>query len=124
MNCIFDITTLKRRKGFYAFYTFAELVELGTQTACTCDEAGFYALAGRDENGNKAILIVSYNDDDNTGIRSLSINTGLKNHTFDCRMVNQELSFEPVWLKQSEDGSTLTLPVQRNAILWITAREK
>ena len=124
MNCIFDITTLKRRKGFYAFYTFAELIELGTQTACSCDEAGFYALSGRDENGNKAILIVSYNDDDNAGIRSLLINTGLKNHTFDCRMVNQELSFEPVWLKQSDDGSTLTLPVQRNAILWITAREK
>ena len=75
-----------------------------------------------DEIGNKAILVVSYNDDDNAGIRSLAINTGLKNHTFDCRMVNQDLTFEPVWPNQSEDG-TLTLPVQRNAILWITARE-
>ncbi len=121
MNCIFNTVTLKRLKGFYAFYSFAELAELGNQVKCDCAESNIYALAGCGSNGKKAIMIVSYFDDDNVNARQVTIDTGLKNHMFECKMVDPDFSFEPVWPKSDEEGK-LTFTIQRNAILFITAK--
>lgn len=121
MNCIFNTVTLKRLKGFYAFYSFAELAELGNQVKCDCDESNIYALAGCGGNGKKAMMVVSYFDDDNVNARQVTIDTGLKNHAFECKMIDPDFSFEPVWPKSDEEGK-LTLTMQRNAILFITAK--
>ena len=119
MNCLFSTITLKRLKGFYGFYAFAELVELGNQVKCSCDESGFYALAGKDEKGNAAIMLVSYNDDDNQNARQITIDTGAVGTDFDCRMVDEDFSFEPVWATPDAEGK-LNFIMQRNSILFIT----
>ena len=119
MNCLFSTITLKRLKGFYGFYAFAELVELGNQVKCSCDESGFYALAGKDEKGNAAIMLVSYNDDDNQNARQITIDTGAVGTDFDCRMVDEDFSFEPVWATPDAEGK-LNFTMQRNSILFIT----
>ena len=121
MNCIFDTMTLRRLKGYYGFYAFAELAELGNQVKCSCDEAGFYALAGKDGNGNFAIMLVSYDDNDDAGVRTISIDTGLNDQRFDCRLVDENFSFEPVWVKPDAEGK-LNFTLQRNSILFITPR--
>lgn len=121
MNCIFNTMTLRRLKGYYGFYAFAELAELGNQVKCSCDEAGFYALAGKDGNGNFAIMLVSYDDNDDAGVRTISIDTGLNDQRFDCRLVDENFSFEPVWVKPDAEGK-LNFTLQRNSILFITPR--
>lgn len=123
MNCLFNTVTLKRLKGFYSFYAFAELAALGNQVSCRCEGSGIYALAGKDEQGNCAMMVVGYNDDDNVGTQVLTIESGLKSTEFNCRMVSADFSFEPVWPQQDENG-TLTLVMPRNAVLFITAKVK
>ena len=122
MSCLFHMMTLRRLKGYYGFYAFAELAELGTQVKCSCDEEKFYALAGKDDKGNWGIMLVSYDDNDDAGVRNISIDTGLKECRFDCRLVDENYSFEPVWGTPDAEGK-LNFTLKHNSILFITPRK-
>ncbi|MBQ9089347.1 MAG: hypothetical protein IJY46_11285 [Lentisphaeria bacterium] len=123
MNCLFSTVTLKRLKGFYGYYAFARLAELGSQTAVSCDDEDIYTLAARDAAGNWGLMVVYYTDDDNAFSKEISITTGVAGGKFNCRMVDDDFSFEPVWPNCSEDG-TLSLRMKRHSILFITPEKE
>ena len=122
MNCLFDTTTLKRLKGFYAFYAFAELAELGSQVKCTGDDPDIYAVAARNDKGDFGIMAVHYSDDDNALCKEVTIRTQLANTRFECRLVDQYHTFEPVWPESDAEG-TVRITLQRNSILFMTPKK-
>ena len=89
MNGLFDRTTLWPMKGYYPFYAWSKLADLGTQVACTVEEssaasatgtgpatgvvldksataaAGVHAVAVRGPDGAGAVAIARYAEDNN-----------------------------------------------------------
>ncbi len=121
MNCLFSTITLKRLKGFYSYYAFAELTSLGTQLPTSSDDADIYALAATDAEGNWGMMVVYYTDDDNAVSKEINIETGKPGCRMECRLLDEDYTFEPVCPDCDENG-TLSLRMQRHSMLFITAK--
>ena len=86
MNSLFNHATCWPMKGYYPFYAWAKLIDLGRQVGCTVvDVSGadsdantgnverkdrpasrqFYAVAATGKDGSGAVLLTRYSDDDN-----------------------------------------------------------
>ena len=53
-----------RRPGFYALYAWNELKQLGTQVDAVSDCPDLYVTAARGEDGETALLVSYYRDED------------------------------------------------------------
>ena len=122
MNCLFSTVTLKRLKGFYTFLGFAELAKLKNQVRCDSDDPMIYALAAKGANGEKAIFLCYYSEDDNVSTKRVTIDTGLgPDVEFQCNLTDPDMAFEPVWPK-NQDGGKFELKLQKNSILLISVK--
>ena len=72
MNGLFDTDTLAPLKTYYAYKAFAHLRELGNCASMQIDGENLYAVGATNEN-ESAMLITSYNDDDNAPTKDIRI---------------------------------------------------
>ena len=71
-NGLFDIYTMEPIKGYYPFYLFANLYELGRQAEAVSDDEDLYVTAATD--GKKAAAMVTYYaDDDNKNPKHVTL---------------------------------------------------
>ena len=61
----FDQLTYRPTKGYYPFYAWNKLVELGTQVAAQSDDDQLYVTAAKDASGHVRALVVRFNRDNN-----------------------------------------------------------
>ena len=72
MNGLFDTDTLKPLKTYYAYKAFAHLRELGNCASVEIDGENLYAVCATNDS-ESAMLITSYNDDDNAPTKDIRI---------------------------------------------------
>jgi len=120
MNGMFHTVTKKRLKGYYAPYAFADLYAMKNQVKVSSDDAQVYAVAAKGDNGKAAIMICYYSDDDNGGIRSITIK-GLGSGELDCRMVDEDNTYSPAF-PISRTDEEVTFVFQHNSFMLITLR--
>jgi len=63
-NGLFDFYTLRPLKGYYGIKMFNELYKLGQSAYCDIDGDDIYAAAAKDAEGNQAVMLCHYTDDD------------------------------------------------------------
>ena len=119
-NGLWDMYTYSELKGYYAFYTFANLYDLGTQVAHTSDDETVYVVAAR--NGNKAGAVVTYyteNDNENSKIVEINVE-GVDMSNAKIYRVDENDMYSPYRRTSFVDGK-LTIRMERNTILYIEA---
>jgi len=122
MNCIFSTITLKRLKGYYTFLGFAKIAELKNQVKCDSDDPMIYAVAAKGANGEKAIFLCYYSEDDNATTKTVTIDTGLgADVEIQCNLTDPDMAFEPVWPRNREGGK-FELKLQKHSIVLITVK--
>jgi len=130
MNGMFDMTTFEPMKGYYPFYAWARLADLGTQVACAvregrgkkveaatgvelakpqppAGEEGFRAVAAKGKDGSNALFIARYSEDNNvtdTAMAYLKI-PNLDPRRARCHVTDAARTYTEVPLIRATDGS-------------------
>lgn len=71
-NGLFDYYTMRPLKGYYPFFLFANLYELGTQWESSSDDDDIYVIASKSEKKARA-MITYYAEDDNKNAKYVDI---------------------------------------------------
>ena len=129
-NNLFDRGTLLPMKGYYPFYAWSKLPELGTQVSCTVHEGrgklssavgdvlkselgkpvgSFSAVAAKNANGGGAVIVSRFSDDNNvteTALVSLKV-PGVPLLGARCHLTDSVRAYTEVPLEFQPDGSAL-----------------
>ena len=119
-NGLWDMYTYGELKGYYAFYTFANLYDLGTQVEHVSDDENIYVVAAK--NKEKAGAVVTYyteNDNENGKIVEINAN-GWDMSKATIYRVDENNTYTPYKNTAFENGR-LVLRMERNTILYIEA---
>ena len=119
-NGLWDLYTYEELKGYYAFYTFANLYELGTQVENISDDENVYVVAAK--NGEKVGAVVTYyteNDNENSKIVEVNVK-GADMSRAKIYRVDENNMYTPYHKTVFANGK-LTLRMERNTILYIEA---
>ena len=119
-NGLWDLYTYEELKGYYPFYIFANLYELGTQVENVSDDENLYVVAAK--NGEKVGAMVTYyaeNDNENSKIVEINVD-GYDMSNAKFYLVDEAHTYTPFTRVAFENGK-LTLRMERNTILYIEA---
>ena len=118
MNGLFDFYTMRPLKGYYPFYIYANLYEMGNQVKSVSDDKDIYVVSAK--NGNKAgIMITYYSEDDGNTPKFVTVNTNghdFSNAKIYITDVNQTMGEN---LVNKFDNGKITLRLERNSIVYI-----
>lgn len=119
-NGLWDMYTYEELKGYYPFYIFANLYDLGTQVENSTDDENLYVVAAR--NGEKVGAMITYyaeNDNENSKIVEINVDGADMSHATIYR-VDEGNTYTP-YAKTSFIDGKLTIRMERNTILYIEA---
>ena len=119
-NGLWDLYTYEELKGYYPFYIFANLYELGTQVENTTDDENLYVVAAK--NGEKIGAMVTYyaeNDNENSKIVEINVE-GADMSNAKIYRVDGNNTYTPYNATAFVDG-VLTIRMERNTVLYIEA---
>ncbi|MBO5312782.1 MAG: hypothetical protein J6B29_02335 [Clostridia bacterium] len=119
-NGLFDYYTMKPLKGYYPFYLFANLYELGTQAESFSDDESVYCV-GAVGNGKRACMVTYYTENDDEGAKKVSIT--LKGAVLDnlqLFILDEENTMSKA-IRYTVQGDTVSIRLERNSILYIEA---
>ena len=118
MNGLFDFYTMRPLKGYYPFYIYANLYEMGNQVKSVSDDKDIYVVSAK--NGNKAgIMITYYSEDDGNTPKFVTVNVNghdFSNAKIYITDVNQTMGEN---LINKFDNGKITLRLERNSIVYI-----
>ena len=123
MNGIFDSISLLPLKGYYPFYAWSKLRDLGMQVKATADDGDIRVVAARSADGRHgAALVVRYNNDNNVVAgREVRLNVpGVSLAGARCHLTDIARTYSEVPLSVQEDGTAtlLLLPWSFALIEW------
>lgn len=134
MNDLYDLISLEPLKGYYPFYAWSKLLDLGTQVKSAIDfvkmecyawtdvENDLYVTAARSDDGSRGAAMISrYSDDDNVHYKrdvkvKLSGKASFSNVT--CHLTDSWRTYTEVPLEVAADGS-ITLHLEPKSIAFI-----
>ncbi|MBO4983945.1 MAG: hypothetical protein J6D23_07780 [Clostridia bacterium] len=119
-NGLWDMYAYEELKGYYAFYTFANLYDLGTQVESISDNENIYVVAAK--NGESVGAVVTYyteNDNENSKYVTVDVN-GYDMSKAKIYMVDENSMYTP-YTKASFVNNTLQIRLERNSIIYIEA---
>ncbi len=119
-NGLWDMYTYKELKGYYAFYTFANLYELGTQVVNSSDDEDVYVVAAK--NGEKVGAMVTYyaeKDNENSKYVTIDIE-GYDMSKAKFYLVDENNTYTP-YTKTSFADNSIQIRLERNSIIYIEA---
>ena len=119
-NGLWDMYAYEELKGYYAFYTFANLYDLGTQVENISDDENIYVVAAK--NGEGVGAVVTYyteNDNENSKYVTIDVN-GYDMSKAKIYMVDENSMYTP-YTKASFVNNTLQIRLERNSIIYIEA---
>ena len=118
MNGLFDFYTMRPLKGYYPFYIYANLYEMGNQVKSVSDDKDIFVVSAK--NGNKAgIMITYYSEDDGNTPKFVTVNVNghdFSNAKIYITDVNQTMGEN---LVNKFDNGKITLRLERNSIVYI-----
>ena len=117
-NGLFDFYTLEPIKGYYAFYTFANLYEMGTEVLSSSDDENVYVV-GAKGHGRQGAAITYYTENDNEGTKTVELEIKGENpRNFKFYLVDENHTFTET--KPYEiDESGVTMLLQRNSFVYV-----
>ena len=118
-NGLFDYYTMRPLKGYYPFYLYANLYELGNQAYAESDDEDVYVVAAKNDNNKKALMVTYYAENDNKWEKYITIDLGTND--FDGKKIlitdkNQTLG---TYAGNVIENGKVTLFVNRNTIIYI-----
>ena len=119
-NGLWDMYTYEELKGYYPFYIFANLYELGTQVENVSDDENVYVVAAK--NSDKIGAMVTYyaeNDNENGKIVEINVD-GADMSNAKIYLVDENHTYVP-YRKYAFENGKLQLRMERNSILYIEA---
>ena len=117
-NGLFDFYTLTPIKGYYSFYTFANLYEMGNQVEACSDDADIYVV-GAIGNGKHGIALTYYSENDNDGAKKIALNVeGFDATKLKLCLVDEKITYAPMSTYKIENN-TVTMWLERNSIVYI-----
>ena len=118
MNGMWDFYTFRPLKGYYPFYIYANLFELGNSVSYTTDDPDIYITAAT--NGEKSgAMIVYYAEDDSKMGKKVTINlTGADLDGAKVFVVDQNNTMREHLTAHVENG-VLSVWMDRNSIIYI-----
>ena len=119
-NGIWDFYTYEELKGYYAFYSFANLYGLGTQTENISDDENVYVVAAK--NGESAgAMITYYTENDNENSKYVTIDVdGWDMSRSKIYLTDETHTYSP-YSKTAFQNGKLQLRLERNSIIYIEA---
>lgn len=120
-NGLFDFYTLERLKGYWPFYGFADLYDLGTQISAVSDDPDIYCVAATDGNGRLGLIVAHYAENDTaepakTVLIKAAPGGALPSPT--AHVVDDARSYAEAFLQRQGDALAIRMP--RNSIAFIT----
>ena len=118
MNGMFDFYTMRPLKGYYPFYIYANLYEMGNQVKSASDDKDIYVVSAKSKD-KAGIMITYYSEDDGNAHKLVTVNvdgydfSGAKIYVTD---INQTICENLV--DKFVDGK-ITLRLERNSIVYI-----
>ena len=104
-NCL-----LEPRKPFYAFKAFGQLLSLGTEVECCCEENGVYVCAAKNDK-EQAVMLASYQSNIRQGITEVTL-SGLPKKGCQIKIyLTDEGSDEKLEKSIQCQGETCVLPL-------------
>lgn len=123
-NGLFDFYSMKPLKGYYPFYGFADLADLGTHVACSSDDPDIYTVAAKDDEGNVGLMVIYYAEDDTAepckNVR-LKVTPGTTLPGTVAHVVDDARNYEEVYLQQRDGNLEFRMP--RNSIFFLKGRK-
>lgn len=117
-NGLWDMYTYSELKGYYPFYIFANLYELGTQVENISDDENVYVVAAKNkERVGAMITYYAENDNENGKIVEIDVE-GYDMSNAKFYLVDEDNKFTLTTKLGFKDGK-LTLRLERNSILYI-----
>ena len=117
-NGLFDYYTRRPLKGYYSYYLFANLYDMGTQVYSESDCEDVYVV-GAEGNGKKAAMITYYAENDNKWQKYITIDLG--SSEFDgakVYVVDETRTMNEYTWSKIENGK-ITIFAERNSIFYI-----
>lgn len=116
-NGMFDLYTLRPRKGYYPFKMFNELYKLGTSASVQIEGEQLYAVAAREGNDN-ALMLCHYTDDDkDTAPRKISLVLTGGASKYDMYLLDQTHDMTLIGQVNAQDEITIA----PNSVVLLTA---
>lgn len=119
-NGLWDMYVYEELKGYYPFYAFANLYELGTQVENASDDENVYVVAAK--NGEKVGAMVTYyteNDNENSKIVEINID-GADMSKAKIYLLDEAHTYVPYMKTAFEEGK-LKIRMERNSMIYIEA---
>ena len=119
-NGLWDMYTYEELKGYYPFYIFANLYELGIQVEHSSDDEDMYVVAAK--NGDKVGAMVTYyteNDNENSKYITIEI-SGCDMSKAKIYLTDENNTYIP-YTKVSFVNNSLEIRLERNSIVYIEA---
>ena len=116
-NSLFDFYTLEPIKGYYAFYTFANLYELGTQIESQSDDENVYVI-GATDGGKYGGVVTYYTENDNEGAKTVTLHIeGVDTASLKLYLTDENNTYTPFACKA--EGNKITMHLKRNSFVYI-----
>ncbi|MBQ8146491.1 MAG: hypothetical protein IJ039_06870 [Clostridia bacterium] len=119
-NGLWDVYVYEELKGYYAFYSFANLYELGTQVANGSDDENVYVVAAKNDEKVGA-MVTYYAENDNENSKYVTVD--IDGHDMSCAkiyLVDENNTYTPYRKSSFVDGK-LEIRLERNSIIYIEA---
>lgn len=119
-NGIWDFYTMEPLKGYYAFYAFANLFELGTQVENISDDEKVYVVAAKNSEKVGA-MITYYAENDNEESKYITVDVeGWDMSKSKIYLTDDNNTYTPYTKTSFADGK-LEIRLERNSIVYIEA---
>ena len=116
-NGLFDLYTYRTLKGYYPFYIFANLYELGNQMESVSDDEDVYAVCAK-KGDNVEIMLTYYAEDDNKYSKIIDIDFGGYDMT-GARFFLTDASHTMIEKRLEIVDGKMNIRLERNSILYI-----
>ena len=117
-NGLFDFYTLEPIKGYYAFYIFANLYEMGVQIKSFSGDKDIYAV-GAKGNGKCGVAVTYYTENDNEGTKTVELEIeGADIASLKAYLVDESNTYTPNTVYMVE-GNKIIMTLKRNSIVYI-----
>ena len=114
-NGLFDLYTLRPRKGYYPFKMFSTLYGLENAAACTVEGEKMYAAAAKND-AETAVMLCTYTDDDeDTALREVELELNGGAEEYEVWLLDEDHTMECVG--KAAKNSTLPLPARSVVLL-------
>lgn len=118
LNCLFDLYTYEKLKGYYPFWMFSKLYKLGTHVTTEIDHDDIYAVAAKGEDGS-GVMITYFTNDTDAKFQDVDLTIdGVQAHEYKILLLDDKHDGEEVGVLAIKDGQA-KLTIAPNTVVYL-----